>query len=125
MNHTYLIVCIVLGFAFFGCDQANQENIDRVRDTLNQQLADAQKKVSEITKSTSTMTSEEVEKLFTLEYKVVELPQDMPAPEMEQKLSTLGQQRWECRSVVPNGAKLQIFCSRRPETYLRYIPRMF
>ena len=100
-------------------------------ESLNSQLKDflkkAEQKIEGLTPETrgvSEATSQEVEKLFTFEYKVVEFKTEASSQEIEARLQALGQDRWECFSSEGSSRSLRIFCRRRPKTYLRYIPRL-
>lgn len=72
---------------------------------------------------TAALAKEEVEKLFTIEYKVLTVAADLPADELEQKLQALGRERWECFHTYPVGGELRIMCRRRPQSYLRMLFR--
>ena len=105
----------IVGSIFLGCDTTAP-----VVDQLNSGLD----KVLQNGEQVSKATSDEIEKLFSVEYKVVELTQ-IDAAEIELKLATLGRDRWECFFIEPvNGAK-RFYFKRSPKTLLRYIPRMF
>lgn len=68
--------------------------------------------------------TEELEKLFRFEYKVVTLTADQEDDQkLEAYLNQLGQDRWECFSIERMMGELRLYCRRRPKTYLRYIPR--
>ncbi len=104
-----------------GCDSDPSKSISKFIDQASSkvsQVAPDPGKVSEL-------TQDEISKLFTFEYKVVELDAALSSKELELKLSELGKEMWECFSVAPVDSTLKVFCKRRPKTYLRYIPRWF
>jgi len=77
------------------------------------------------TEAAQQRTKEEVSKLFRWEYRVVELPSSTSALELEVRLGKLGEENWECFSIVPHGDASRITCKRRPESalaYLKFIP---
>jgi hypothetical protein len=67
--------------------------------------------------------NEEIDKLHTFEYKVLEFSLITSSLEIEQKLAQLGQDRWECFSVEVIQTSIKVFCKRKPKTYLRYLMR--
>lgn len=70
-------------------------------------------------------TKEEVDKLFRWEYKVIDLPSGITAPELETRLAELGTDGWECFSIIPSAHITRTTCKRRPKSalnYLKYIP---
>lgn len=98
---------------------------ESLTDTIAAQISKAQQQVQELASGSKDTATEEVEKLFTFDYRVVEFDKSLPATDLELKLNELGKERWECFHVEPRESVLQFFCSRRPKTYLRYIPRVF
>ena len=69
-------------------------------------------------------TTQELEKLYNVEYKVVEISHT-DSSAIEAKLATLGQDRWECFFIEPVNGGNRFYFKRSPKTLLRYIPRVF
>lgn len=92
---------------------------------IKQSIRSAKDTVADLTSDGSEMAQGEVEKLFVFEYKVVEFQMDLPASELQESLTLLGRERWDCFHVEPQELSNRFFCKRRPKTYLRYIPRVF
>lgn len=111
----YLGLCGVLVF-LMSCDSA-QKAWEGTQDKLDQ--------ISPLKDETQKLAKEELNKLFSLEYKVVEVSSKLTADNLQIMLSELGQQRWDCFNVIHREEGIWIFCKRKPETYLRYIPRVF
>lgn len=85
----------------------------------------AREKFKEISQDPQTKQAlEEVEKLFQLEYRVVEFAVDKSSADIEKELAQLGQQRWDCFNAVPLASKTLIYCKRRPTSYLRYLEKL-
>lgn len=108
-------------------DQA-LEALDELTSTLSSALNKTTDRVRELSPRADElkgMTTDEVNKLFAFEYRVQELPVTSTASEIEQAIAALGNERWECFDVESRKETLLIFCKRRPQTYLRYIPRVF
>ncbi len=90
--------------------------VERTSDALNQL---APKKDALVGKA-----NDEVDKLFAFEYIVHDLPIKASSDELSTTLNDLGKERWECFSVVDNIDGKQLLCKRRPQSYLRYVPRV-
>lgn len=91
-------------------------------------LDSASKRVDEVTPSkqrVKELTTDELQKLHTWEYQVLELPAKTESPELEARLNQLGKEMWECAALDKSEKSLRLMCKRRPQTYLRYIPRVF
>ena len=70
-------------------------------------------------------TKEEMDKLFRWEYRVQDIPSSMPAEELERRLGDLGNDGWDCFSILPEQRSLRLTCKRRPKsaiTYLKFLP---
>lgn len=112
-----------------GCDTTvDTSQIEELSKDLEQVLKDTKSRVSELSPSSDdlkNMTTDEFSKLHAFEYKIAEFPRDKSAGELEDELTALGKERWECFEVEALEKQYRLFCRRRPETYLRYLPRMF
>lgn len=94
-------------------------------DSAARSLGLARDKVTEGADSVQKSASEEVGKLFVLEYKVIEYASTEPAESIEAALAALGAERWDCFHVEQRPDALRFYCKRTPKTFLRYIPRVF
>ncbi len=104
-------------------------SLDTVLDNLNEQLDKASDHVQEAVgphaDQLQSKTKEEVEKLFRWEYKVMDLPANVTAEQMESRLSQVGEDGWECSSIVSVPNAFRVTCKRKPPSalaYLKYIP---
>jgi hypothetical protein len=70
---------------------------------------------------------DEVDKLMQVEYLVEEIPGTSSKKALQDHLSKLGADRWECFSISPgsDGTMLRLVCKRKPKSYLRYLTRSF
>ena len=109
-----LLLCLLL----LSC-----ENADFTSKDLSKNLAELKQGLQEVTANKEQLASEEIEKLFVYEYKIVSLPFEVHR--QEEELSRLGMQRWECFHIDVRENEVRAYCKRRPKTYLRYIPRVF
>lgn len=106
---------LMYSLLLLGCD-SSAPVVDRLSSEIDQAFSSGQ--------SVSKATTDEIEKLFKVEYKVIEIAHSS-SDTIELKLAQLGSERWECFFIEPiNGANRYYF-KRSPKTFLRYIPRMF
>lgn len=124
MKATSLIIALLL---LASCD-SSRTNSDTV-DTLMRSVKDLHESVTgtiaPTAKELQNAATSEVDKLFSIEYKVLELPSSTPGPDVERSLIDLGADRWNCFSVIPRPESILITCNRRPLSYLRYALRFF
>lgn len=125
LKSSFLLVFI---FSITSCDSQNKhvtqakeavsQSIDSISQTVDQYTPDAVKSTA---RQVPEMAGEEYEKLFRVDYKVIELPRGKGAAQFEATLNELGKERWNCFHIEPQADKLIAFCSRRPPSYIRYI----
>jgi hypothetical protein len=115
--------------ALCSCNSSvDSERLEQLSKDLKETLSTTKDKVVELSPSSGdlkSLTTDEFRKLAAFEYKVTEVPRQASALELEAQLALLGAERWECFQIDPAETHYRIFCRRRPETYLRYLPRMF
>lgn len=104
-----------------------------LRDNTPQEISKLKDQVSELTDSLSgyivdsPSASTEIKKLYQYEYKILQYPiKNLQL--LEGHLSELGKERWDCfdtEKLISEGNEplLIIFCKRKPETPLKYIPK--
>lgn len=115
-KHTFISALIVTIVSLFGCDHpTTKEAITQIQGGFDQ--------IGPVADNVSTMTSEQINKVIRYEYKVLTVPAGASVSEIEASLSTAGQERWDCFSVVPNQSGLTVFCKRLPYALLRSILR--
>ena len=85
------------------------------------QVQDALGKFTPHTKEVHQSATQEWAKLSGVEYHVATFPEGTTGAQVEGVLKQLGTDRWDCFQVLERPEGLQIFCKRRPETYLRSI----
>lgn len=94
--------------------------------SLMDRISEAGEALAPHAESIEETTKQEVTKLFRWEYKLLELPSESSAEEIEQELNRLGHDNWDC-SPVPQAPpqRIRMHCKRRPRSplsYLRYVP---
>lgn len=118
-----------------GCDASSKEtDLNKPIDDLGQMVRQLKESLGKVTppdlKLEESATglkenaSAEMEKLFRLEYRVVEI-KNGSSSEIEQQLTALGNDRWDCFHAESSRNALLFFCKRAPKTYLRYLLKMF
>ena len=122
-----IIAIIALIALTTGCDRSpiDQKSLGQASEQLNKTAKDAMNLFDGQTKELSEATQQEFDKLSQWEYRVEELDPGLSVADMQQRLSSLGIERWDCFHAEPAQSKLRLFCKRHPKTYLRYLPRMF
>lgn len=125
---SYLTILLMVSVlpALTGCDSGTKD-IEGVKQQLEALVQTTTRKVDALSSSpeeVSEKASAELEKLFTFEYKVIDLRNDATSGSIQRTLNELGQERWECFQMLPLDSGIAALCKRRPKTYLRYIPRM-
>ena len=125
MTFLLRLTAILSALIIAGCDQINGDSVDHVTSELKRTLEDAKKGVAELTPGLKNVTTEELGKIFSFEYKILDIKDDPLAAEIEATLNVLGRERWECFAVQPVGSGIRLFLRRRPASYLQYIPRVF
>lgn len=118
---------ILLTLALSGCDQSNQnsEALNEVMRSVKQLQESVTGNIAPAAKDLQSAATSEVDKLFAIEYKVLELPFAVGGEEMEKQISALGADRWNCFSIIPRDQSIIVTCQRRPMSYLRYALRFF
>lgn len=112
--------------ALAGCDKATDtKELQRQVGDLTKVLTDY---VGDAAPTKEALT--ELKKLQQFEYKIISVPADTTPTALESSLNELGRERWECFHVEkrlnpadPAKSEIALFCKRRPETPLRFIPR--
>ncbi len=124
-NLANLLLLLPIFMLQVACDRVTDETIQQVSEGVTQTVNSAKEGIESLKPHIQTRTSEEFEKLFIFEYKVKELPIAATSASIEAELTLLGSDRWECYAVQTFDDHLRLFLKRRPESYLRYIPRVF
>ena len=99
----------------------------KILDELDHQVRRAQEQFNELApdkEEVKTKANEELEKLFSLEYRVVDLPLTASATAWADTLNILGRDRWECESPQSVSEAVRVICRRRPKSYLRGVGRL-
>lgn len=127
-----LFLPLVLIILLAGCEQnKTSDKLDELGNELNDTLDETKKLLKEYTnigksksKELETAAQGEVEKLFTFEYHVEVFPAETSAEEINERLSEIGKERWECFHGEVKSDGHHFYCKRRPKTYLRYLLRL-
>lgn len=124
-----LCAALLCGMGLSGCnsryDHDNSKN-SGVLDQLEKTYEDAKRNISGYAPSTDQVTAtaqKQFQDMFAFEYKVVEFDNSATAAKIQDELSKLGVDRWECFNILDRGASFLIPCRRRPQSLLRYALR--
>jgi hypothetical protein len=118
LSPAFLTILIVTG-VLFGCSSGDSN--DGIFGAVNKFGETVSTRSREMKESASV----EMEKLFTFEYRVLEIPTASTSEEIQKILELAGKERWDCFHIESQNASLRIFCKRNPKTALKYIPRVF
>lgn len=120
---------ITLSLLLVGCNTSS-DTLSKAEESLTslkvqaKELADS---LSLKSKKVTESASQEMNKLFSIEYRVVDLLSTLSGEEIQKELNRLGSERWSCgtpqllASQNPAPEKLRFFCNRPSPTYLRYL----
>lgn len=121
--HTGIAAFICVAGVLSGCDgpaPSSQKVIADLKTAINE----AQTRLNELAPSGDEVqkaAAKEVGKLYAIEYRVVPVPPDLSANELERRLVALGEERWECGQPVVLGEEARIICRRIPLSYLKLL----
>lgn len=123
----FFLLFILAALSFAGCsDPEKQRQLEETLQGIQRTLSEGMDHVTKAAPSREDVESiagDELAKLSSIEYHVIDLDRDMSASQMDAVLVKLGAERWECFSITQIDDKIRIFCKRRPESYLRYVQR--
>ncbi len=125
-GHSYLvktIAFIAILAALSGCETGTPSS-EKVIADLRAALGEAQERLNELaptSEDVQKVAAQEVGRLYAIEYKVVPLNPSASAAELEQQLSTLGKERWECGQPFRAVEELRLVCRRLPLSYLKFL----
>ncbi len=99
----FLLLVIFLALNFTGCsDPEQQRQLEETLQGIQRTLSEGMERVTKTAPSRQdieSMADEELKRLSSFEYHVVDLDRDMSASQMDSALLKLGSERWECYSV--------------------------
>jgi hypothetical protein len=115
MKNTFPIFLSLTFLAFSACNNSNNETEEQISEL---------KSIASDLISKPEITIEEVNKLRQFEYKIVKFPSGSTSEEIHNQLNELGKEFWDCFAVEKSEENdLFIFCKKKPETPLRYVPK--
>ena len=128
------VTTLIMPFAFgafltslsTGCAGPDNEQtakaVDKLSERLQMLLSEGDKTLDAVTSLSSDQALGEFKKLKQFEYRIVSLPLSLSSEAQEQQLNQLGAEGWECFSVVPGTTEFRVYCRKRPDTPLRFVP---
>ena len=118
-----VIICVLLISLLAACDQGSEQTLEELKGGFEKGIESAQKTLESLgsdKKSTTGKAVDEVEKLFRFEYQVFRINRELGTNEIQKRLSELGEKRWDCFHIENLGQEIEVYCKRRPKSYLRY-----
>ena len=115
------IIAIVALLA--GCDTAAPSSAKIIAD-LQGAIGEAQERLNELAPDSEDVqkaAAKEVGRLYAVEYKVVVVDPALSAAALEQQLTALGAERWECGQSFRAADEMRIICRRLPLSYLKLL----
>lgn len=115
-------ICMI--FAFIGCNDAQVDKLNEIGDISKNLLDEGVERAQNSIPSKediSKMTPEQLDKILSFEYKIVDFKEVPSAQELESTLNSLGEQRWECLALSQGSVPLRVQCKRPSRIFLRYI----
>jgi hypothetical protein len=94
--------------------------LEAIKKGLGSATSEVHQAVSPRARELQAKTEGEIEKLHQWEYHVEEFSASRSATDLRDRLAHLGEERWDCFSLVPHETDLRITCKRRPRTALSY-----
>ena len=121
MRVMVIVFIIFASLMLCACEAKETQDLSNQLDKVIEQTKEAVEKLAPKGTEITKFGADEIEKLFTYEYKVVDIKAHASIAEIQAELDLLGMERWEVFHVVnmPNASRL--YCKRRPKSYLRYV----
>ncbi|MEZ4753643.1 MAG: hypothetical protein R3A13_04955 [Bdellovibrionota bacterium] len=123
MRSILSVLLIYLTLFCGGCDQNSDQTLDEIKGGLEKGIETARKSIESLSPDKSDTTAaavDELEKLFRFEYKTFRISRAEGSAGIERELQELGLERWECFQVIDMIQEVEVYCKRRPKSYLRY-----
>ena len=115
------ILLILLLILVSGCKDGGSQ---KIVDTVKNQINSATEQIAPVASEVASQTSEQASKVLRYEYKVQTLNKDSDDKAIEATLNKLGEERWECFSVLLTESGTRITCKRVPYAALRYFLKL-
>jgi len=123
----YVLLSLII---LSGCDKLDTKSAsdEDVEKKLDEVVGQAKSLFNELrsktggTKGISDLAQDEVSKLMSVEYRVIEIDDVGDTKHFDYILNNAGQDRWDCFDVekIAERHKYRFFCKRKPKSYLRY-----
>lgn len=125
-NAAWLVLLVLVVSSLSSCG-SDRDGSDRgLFSDLQHTWENASRRIRGYTPSTdqvSAVAQKQFQDMLSLEYKVVEIDNSASPQKIQEVLTELGADRWECFNILERGASYMIPCRRRPLSLLRYALR--
>jgi hypothetical protein len=123
MTFRNFFLVLLLASLSLACKEGGQADTGSIIAELKKSMEEMKRSVTD--SELDSMAADEVEKLFTFEYTVKDVPPTEDAISLNSILEEMGRERWNCFHIEEKKEYIRLYCKRRPKTYLRYVPRFF
>lgn len=109
---------------FTACNDSQVEQINQIGEISKNIVQEGVERAQQALPSKedlSKMTPEQIDKVLSFEYKVIDLDVIPNAEKLETTLNTLGAERWECIAQPQGEVPLRIQCKRPAKILFRYL----
>jgi hypothetical protein len=104
-----------------GCNGGESQ---KIVESVKNQISSATDQIAPVANEVASQTSEQASKVLRYEYKVETVKKDSDDRSIEATLNKLGEDRWECFSVIATDTGTRITCKRVPYAALRYFLKL-
>lgn len=123
LNKTLLLALIVAAFvSLVSCDDARKRAQENIPPDLQELLNELPGQLDSGARQVGSLTKEQFISMSTIEYKVFDLPSDEPAAVLQERLMTLGKDRWDCSIIHAEGGSVRVLCKKYPISFLKLLP---
>ncbi len=122
---------VVLFFGMLGCDaellekpvseQLDDELAVEIRERVTEFYEKARESGETVPDDVREWVEGDIDRMGTWEYKVLRVDGSDPEP-LEEQLSELGKERWECSMTAYPKPQLTILCKRPARSYIKMLP---
>ncbi len=112
---TLIPVCLLFAFAA-ACKEAQLDDLTQEAQGV---IEDARERAKEL----GQLSEDEIQKIWAVEYKTIRVPQTDLAV-LDEKLSELGKDRWDCYHVSEEENGRVVYLKRRESNAFRYVTEL-
>ena len=110
-----LFLCCLIAFLFSSCDSADLKDAQDLTHKV-EIVSKLFGKTLDGSKDIAAVAGQQADKVFQVEYKVLDFSKLLSAEELSTQLMEVGKDRWDCFNVQgdPEQERYRVFCKRMP-----------